>query len=38
MNEIWKRRGRIEKERGGNRNKNVIFMFIFNCNQESESP
>jgi hypothetical protein len=32
IKKIWKRRERIEKERGGNRNKNVIlFMVSFWC-------
>jgi hypothetical protein len=37
MKEIWKRRERIEKERGGRFFSIVFFlMFRYNCNQESE--
>jgi hypothetical protein len=44
MKKIWERRDRMEKETGGDRKKNVIFfgfvifIFRYNCKQESESP
>jgi hypothetical protein len=31
MKEIWKRRGRIEEERGGGREKMLIFEIVFLC-------
>jgi hypothetical protein len=38
MKEIWKRRERIEKEKGGDRKKLFLESYFYVCNQESESP